>query len=179
MMKKYCLFALMGFCGMFSVNVSAGDVPEIYVYGSPLIYQYSAPPSASAPDWLSATMNMQATSYSSQAYAQMMEALKAAKKAECEAKAEYTGQKCKGIYQDLQPVCAALTMYMGARLGTKFWEKVLGSELDSQLKDAIAKGIATGGLVADDAAINCTLLTNQAMTFCEAGAKKMKAECAK
>lgn len=64
-----------------------------------------------------------------------------------------------------------------AKLANKFWEKALGSELDDKLKDAIEKGAATGGVVADEYAINCTFLTNQAMTYCEKGVDKMKAEC--
>lgn len=96
---------------------------------------------------------------------------------QCQSNADATGQKCKEAYHSLQPMCSAYTMYFGARLASKFWEKALGDTLDNTLKSAIALGAGSAGLNLEEAAINCTFLTQIAISYCTVGAQKMKSQC--
>lgn len=171
-MKQYCAGAVFLLLTILAIS-HAHAVEEVVVTGTPPTTNSIGLPWGTDVGGMTQHMiwNMQ-HAQSVQAGRSVYERIQ-----QCRNNADATGKKCQEAYQSLQPMCTALTMYAGARLASKFWEKIMGDALDDKLKTAIALGAGTTGLNMDESAINCTFLTQTAMNYCSAGAEKMKSQC--
>lgn len=146
----------------------------------------------------------QSTSYSAEAYAQMLAAQEAAKKAEevakrawckannypsaantsfcavfkkeaCISNAMSTQQSCESAYNNLNSICNAYVGILGGAALSKFL-KYVGIE-NASLGGAITVGTAALNVNEDTTIIGCNRLVPSAMAYCKAGAEKMKNSC--
>lgn len=97
---------------------------------------------------------------------------------QCIANAGGAGYMCRNAYQSLGSWCSGLNSLAFAGGGTSV--KMLLGKLSKEASAAFGvaqSGAALFGASEDDTLIPCSKLTEKAMSFCEAGAKKMAAEC--